>query len=250
VWAPNIPEWVITQFGAARAGVILVTVNPSFRASEVAYVLNQSESSGIFVLPEFRGNAMLKTVESIAGECPSLREIIRFDEWDAFLDSAPDSVSLPPVQPTDPVMIQYTSGTTGFPKGALLHHRGLINNAAHTVDRMGVREGSVFLTMMPLFHTGGCVVCILGALARRTTNVLVEMFEPSLVMELVETYKVNALLGVPTMLIAILEHPDFASRDLSSIETMTSGGSTVPAPLVQRFEEGLGAKFTIVFGQT
>jgi fatty-acyl-CoA synthase len=113
-----------------------------------------------------------------------------------------------------------------------------------------VREGSVWITMMPLFHTGGCVVCILGALARRTTNVLVEMFEPGLVIELLETYKVNALLGVPTMLIAILEHPDFEKRDLSSIETMTSGGSTVPAPLVQRFEEGLGAKFTIVFGQT
>ncbi len=251
VWAPNIPEWVITEFGAAMAGVVLVTVNPSFRAAEVAYVLNQSQSSGILVPPEFRGNPMLATVEAVQSECPSLRTIIRFDEWDDFLASGDAAgAALPDVGPDDAVMIQYTSGTTGFPKGALLRHVGLVNNGAHVADRLGVTEGCVWVTTMPLFHTGGCVLCVLGSVAKRATQVLVEAFDPGLVLELFETYRANAMMGVPTMLIAMLEHPDFSGRDLSSIQVICSGGSTVPAPLVRRLEDELGAPFTIVFGQT
>jgi len=251
VWAPNIPEWLLVEFGAAMAGVIVVTVNPSFQAKELAYVLKQSRSAGIFVLPEFHGNQMLAAVAEVRDECPELREVIRFDEFDAFMTCGEKSgTELPEVRPEDAVMIQYTSGTTGFPKGAVLHHRGLVNDAAFTMDRMGVKEGSSFLTYMPLFHTSGCALCVLGAISKKTTQVLVEMFEPGLVLELIETYRVGALLGVPTMLVAMLEHPDFSRRDLSSIKTMCSGGSTVPAHLVRRLEEDLGARFTIVFGQT
>jgi len=147
-------------------------------------------------------------------------------------------------------MIQYTSGTTGFPKGALLCHRGLVNNGADTADRMGFDPGDVFVTTMPLFHTGGCVCCVLGAVSKMATQVLVEVFDPAIVLELFATYRGNAMVGVPTMLIAMLEHPTFPSTDLSSVKTICSGGSTVPAPLVKRFEEKLGAQFTIVFGQT
>ncbi len=251
IWAPNVPEWVISEFGAAMAGVVLVTVNPSFQPKEVEYVLNQSKAAGILVLPEFRGNRMLHTVESVRGDCPTLREVIRLDRWEAFLAAGDDAdVTLPEIAPDDPVMIQYTSGTTGFPKGALLHHRGLVNNGAHTMDRMGVSNGAVWLTMMPLFHTGGCVLCVLGAVAKQATQVLLETFEPGLALELSEQYRSEALLGVPTMLIAMLEHPSFAGRDLSALHSVCSGGSTVPAALVQRFERELGASFTIVFGQT
>jgi fatty-acyl-CoA synthase len=251
IWAPNVPEWVVAEFGAAMAGVILVTVNPALRAAEVAYVLNQSQAAGILVLPEFRGNPMLGTVTDIAPDCPALREVIRLDQWDELLASGDDpGIELPAVDAGDPVMIQYTSGTTGFPKGALLHHRGLVNNGAHTAQRLGVADGWVWITTMPLFHTGGCVCCVLGSLAMRCTNVLVEAFDPGLVLELFETYGGNAMVGVPTMLVAMLEHPDFATRDLSSVRALTSGGATVPAPLVRRFEKGLGAPFTIVFGQT
>ena len=112
-------------------------------------------------------------------------------------------------------MIQYTSGTTGFPKGALLHHRGLANNGADTAVRMGIEAGDVFVTTMPLFHTGGCVCCVLGAVSRAATQVLVEAFEPGLVLEMFSTYRGNAMLGVPTMLVAMLEHPSFATTDLS-----------------------------------
>ena len=251
VWAPNIPEWVITEFGAAMAGMILVTVNPSYQAKELAYVLRQSRSAGILLVPEHRGNPMWETFLSVRDECPELREAVRFDEWDAFLASGDDfQSSLPSISPDDPVMIQYTSGTTGFPKGALLHHRGLVNNGAHTLHEMGVAEGSPYLTMMPLFHTAGCVVCVLGATAKRCTQVLVEVFDPGLVLELLEEHRIGSLLGVPTMLVALLEHPDFPTRDLGHLKSVCSGGATVPAPLVQRFEKELGATFTIVFGQT
>jgi fatty-acyl-CoA synthase len=252
VWAPNIAEWVLMEFGAALAGMVLVTVNPGFRSNEVEYVLNQSRAAGVFVATEFKGNLMLATIEAVRERCPELREVVRFDEWDDFLSTGEDSPppDLPPVAPMDPVMIQYTSGTTGFPKGALLHHRGLVNNGAHTLDRMGVSDGAVCITTMPLFHTGGCVLCVLGSVSKRATQILVEAFDPGLVLELMETYQANAMFGVPTMLVAMLEHPSFATTDLSSVTALCSGGSTVPAPLVTTLEERIGARFTIVFGQT
>ncbi len=157
---------------------------------------------------------------------------------------------MPAVTPDDPMMIQYTSGTTGFPKGAYLTHRGLANNGAHTADRMGASVGGVYVVPMPLFHTGGSVCCVIGAVAKHATNVLVEAFDPGLVLELFDRYQGTAILGVPTMLVALIEHPDFASVDLSHVEALCSGGSLVPAPLVKTLEERLGAPFTIVFGQT
>jgi fatty-acyl-CoA synthase len=251
VWAQNIPEWVMLEFGAGMAGVVLVTVNPAFRAKEVEYVLKQSRSVGVFVVSSFRGNPMLETVRAVAPNCPELREIICFDDWNAFIAAGDDEkIKLPIVSPDDPVMIQYTSGTTGFPKGALLRHRGLLNNGADTADRMGVDSGDVFITTMPLFHTGGCVCCVLGSVSKAATQVLIEAFDPAIVLEMFGTYRGNAMVGVPTMLIAMLEHPSFPTTDLSSVKAICSGGSTVPAPLVKRFEEKLGASFTIVFGQT
>ncbi len=251
VWAPNLPEWVMMEFGCALAGVVLVTVNPAFRAHEVEYVLRQSRSAGVFVVDSFRGNPMRATVDALAANLPELRHVVGFEAWDQFVATgdAPGIV-LPQVLPADPVMIQYTSGTTGFPKGALLHHRGLANNGAHTAHQMGVADGAVWVTTMPLFHTGGCVCCVLGAVSKRCTQVLVEAFEPGLVLELFNTYRGNAMIGVPTMLVAMMEHPAFASTDLSSTQSICSGGSLVPEALVRRFEQQLGAPFTIVFGQT
>ncbi len=251
VWAQNLPEWIMLEFGAGLAGMVLVTVNPGFRANEVEYVLKQSRAAGVFVVNAFRGNPMLQTVREVAPRCEELREIICFDDWAAFIAAGNDkTIAMPDVQPGDPVMIQYTSGTTGFPKGALLHHRGLANNGADTADRMGIDPGDVFITTMPLFHTGGCVCCVIGAVSKAATQVLLEAFEPGLVLEMFATYRGNAMLGVPTMLVAMLEHPAFASTDLSSVKAICSGGSTVPAALVTLLEQKLGAPFTIVFGQT
>jgi fatty-acyl-CoA synthase len=251
VWAPNYPEWVILEFASALAGLILVTVNPALRPGEVKYVLTQSRSAGVISATEFRGNPMLATVRDLQAECPELREVLSFGDWPELLDEAAtfDGELVDPA-PTDPVMIQYTSGTTGFPKGALLHHRGLVNNGAHTADRMGLPEHAVSIGVMPLFHTGGCVCTVLAAVSKRATLVLVEAFDPGLTLELFGTYGGSAMLGVPTMLVALMEHPDFATTDLSNLRAICSGGSLVPAPMVRRLEEQLGAPFTIVFGQT
>ncbi|HJM72487.1 MAG TPA: AMP-binding protein, partial [Acidimicrobiales bacterium] len=218
LWAPNVPQWVVLEFACGMAGVILVTINPAYQARELQYVLTQSRAAGLILLPEFRGNPMLGTALDVQSECPELREVIRLDEWKDFLASGDVwDGELPDPDPMDPCMIQYTSGTTGFPKGALLHHRGLVNNGAHTGDRVGVTEGAVYVLTMPLFHTGGCVLGVLTAVSMKMTMVLVEAFDPGLVLELIEAYDGAAMLGVPTMLVAMLEHPDFAIRDLSAI---------------------------------
>lgn len=251
VWAHNVPEWVLLEYGCALAGVVLVTVNPAFREAEARYVLSQSRSVGLFAVPEVRGNPLYAIAQGLQPELPELRELVNFDDFDEFVASG-DAFDgeLPVIRPDDPMMIQYTSGTTGFPKGAYLHHRGLANNGWHVADRMGLPEGGVSVGVMPLFHTGGSVLAVLGAAAQKATLVLVEAFDPGLVLELIETYQGSTLTGVPTMMVAMLEHPAFESTDLSSVRAICSGGSLVPEQLVRRLETELGAPFTIVFGQT
>ncbi|MCA0242950.1 MAG: AMP-binding protein [Proteobacteria bacterium] len=249
VWAHNIPQWLVLEFGAALAGVVLVTVNPALRAAEVEYVLSQSRAAGVFTLDGLRGFAMLEAVQALQPRCPALRHVIRFAEWDAFIAGAAPR-PLPAVQPGDAAMIQYTSGTTGFPKGALLHHRGLVNNSLMVHQRMGLTEPPVWIGTMPLFHTGGCALAVLGTVARAGTLVLVESFEPGLVLALTHQFGGHVVTGVPTMLIAMLEHPDFERTDFSRVKAICCGGSTVPPELVRRLEQRLGAPFTIVYGQT
>jgi fatty-acyl-CoA synthase len=131
VWAPNIPEWVLLQYGAALAGLTAVTINPAFRPKELQYALGQSRAAGVFLVPEYRGTPMAAFLDQVRPTLPDLREVVSFSEWQSFLHSASASTTdpLPDVQPDDPAQIQYTPGTTGFPKGALLHHRGITNNA-------------------------------------------------------------------------------------------------------------------------
>ncbi len=159
------------------------------------------------------------------------------------------AATLPEVSPDDPAQIQYTSGTTGFPKGARLHHRGITNNARFITDSYS-KGARCHLTPMPLFHTGGCVMAVLGACSDQQHLVLVEQFDPAVVLELIETYHVEVAGGVPTMLIAMINHPDFATRDISSLTTVGSGGAMVPPDLVRSLEASLGCKFIIVYGQT
>jgi len=258
-WAPNIPEWVLLEFGAALAGVVLVTVNPAYRPSELAYVLRQSGASGIFLVPEFR-SPMARYLDEVRGELPNLREAVLFPggagvppgmtEWKEFVASGSPLEKLPDVAPLDPAQIQYTSGTTGFPKGALLHHRGITNNARLYGERLGMGPGDVYVNPMPLFHTAGCVMGVLSCLQTGAVHVPVPFFDPAAVLELIESERGTVMLGVPTMLIALLEHADFPNRDLSGVRTIISGGSVVPPELVRRVEDALGVPFTIVFGTT
>ena len=176
-----------------------------------------------------------------------------FADWPAFVTASGDSIdaiALPIVRPTDMVQIQFTSGTTGKPKGACLHHRGLINAARFAAQRAGLPDNGVWASAMPLFHIGGCASGEFGAFTARGTLVMQPAFDAGVMLELIETYRVDHLHAVPTTLHAMLDHPDRVRRDLRSLKTIMSGGSPVPATLVKRARDTIGCRFTITFGQT
>ena len=250
VWAHNLPEWVLLEYGAALAGLTLVTVNPSLHPAEATYVLGQSRTAGLFLVPEVRGNRLAAHAEAIRADLPGLRHVLRLDQLVDLVGIDGRDVRLPAVGPDDPAQIQYTSGTTGLPKGAVLRHGSIVNNARLWADRVEIPDGAGWLLPLPLFHTGGCVLGVLGALDRRAMLVLMPMFEPGLFLELIELERPWFANTVPTMLIAVMDHPDASRRDLCSWRSTVSGGAQVPEALVRRMEEALGIDFTIVYGQT
>jgi fatty-acyl-CoA synthase len=249
VWAHNLPEWVIVEYGAALAGMTLVTVNPSLQPAEAQYILRQSRATGVLLVPDVRGNSLTAHIEVIRPELPELRHVFRLDQLSELTADA-RVVPLPTVDADDAAQIQYTSGTTGFPKGVMLRHGAIVNNARLWVDRVGIPDGVGMLMPMPLFHTAGCVMGVLGALDRRAKFMVMPMFDPGLYLELIERERPWFAGGVPTMLIAAMEHPDVSRRDLSSWKSVVSGGTQVPEALVRRIEEALGVDFTIIYGQT
>ncbi|HSW19331.1 MAG TPA: AMP-binding protein, partial [Ramlibacter sp.] len=250
VWSPNCAEWVLLQHGAAMAGMVLVTVNPAYLAEELRHVLSASGAAGIFHAPEYRGVDMSATVARLRAELPDLRESFSLAEWDAFVATSDPALALPAVAPDDVIQIQFTSGTTGKPKGARLHHRGVINAARFAAQRAAFPEGGVWATAMPLFHVGGCAGSELGAMTSRGTFVLQPAFDAGDMLRVIEQERVNHLHAVPTMVIRILEHPQRSAHDLRSLRTLMSGGSPVPQSLVRRAREEMGCRFTITFGQT
>lgn len=250
IWAPNSADWVVLQEGLSLAGLIMVAVNPAYRSFELEYVLKQSGAAGIVHTDSYRGFDMAAVIEEVRPSLPGLRDVISFSDWADFLDSGDPATVLPEVAPTDPIQIQYTSGTTGFPKGALLHHRGLVNEANFVADIAGMGDGGVNINAMPMYHIGGGAVTSFGAVAKRGTFVILPGFEPGLLLEAFETYRGTHSLLVPTMLTAMLDHPDRPNRDLSSIQTIMTGATTVPAALVRRTAEVLGSHTSILFGQT
>lgn len=257
LWASNRPEWLFTQFGAALAGIVLVTVNPSYRRIEAGHVLRAARLAGVIVERESRGNPLRAMVDDVRDDLLGLREVIDLDEWGASLRAGASrdarraaSAPLPDVRPDDALQIQFTSGTTGAPKGAVLTHRGMTNVPRVATERFGLRPAPVWINAMPLFHVGGCGLSTMGPLTSLGTQVLVDRFDPGLVLDLVETERATFLGGVPTMLLALMEHPDFGRRDLSSLEVVLSGGSAVAPELVSRIEAALGVHFIVAFGQT
>ena len=227
-----------------------MTVNPALRPQELAYVLGQSQADGIFLVPAYRGSAMAEMVLQVRGDLPALREVVSFADWDAFCAEAAPDGDLPEVSQHAPAQIQYTSGTTGFPKGAVLHHRGIVNNARLYTARLGLGPGDVLLTAVPLFHTAGCVMSVLGAVVTGGTLILPPYFDPGLMLELIAAERPETLFGVPTMLIGVLDHPGLAATDVSSVRQLLTGGAVVPPALVGRVEAAFGAPLSIVFGQT
>jgi fatty-acyl-CoA synthase len=250
IWSPNCPEWALLEFGAALAGVTLVTVNPAYLPKELAYVLRQSNATGIVLCPEYRGRDFTGMLSEIKADIPAVREVISLADWPAFLDSGKSARSLPKVSPGDVAQIQYTSGTTGFPKGAELTHRGLVNNGRFYANVIGANADDIWINPMPMFHTAGCGLATLGALQTGGTHVLPAGFDPGLMLDLIEAWRGTLVLCVPTMLVRMLDQSGDRDRDLSSWRLATLGGAPVPPELVRRAITEFDIDVAIGFGQT
>ncbi len=248
VWAPNVPEWVVLEYAAALAGLTLVTVNPAFQARELDYVLRQSRAAGLFLVKEFRGNPMADIAASVAGGLPHLREIVDLQDAAAMQGTA--AAPLPQVDTHDAAQIQFTSGTTGFPKGVLLSHRNLANNARLFVTSGGVGEGEPFLGLTPLFHTMGCAMAVLGALQRHAPYIPLLAFDPAAAIKLIASEKVGGTICVPVMAQAMIEAQKALACDLSSLRIIGIGGAMVAPELARAVREVLGARVLVAYGQT
>jgi fatty-acyl-CoA synthase len=248
VWAPSRPEWVQLQLGAALAGLILVPLNPAFRGPEARYVLAQSRATGVVFQAEHRGHPIGRLVDELAPNLPELRHVVSIDDLDAA--RAHPQGPLPAVRPGDVAQIQYTSGTTGAAKGAVLLHRGFTATIRMAVELMELGPSPVWLNVMPLFHIGGCGLSTIGPIALGGTHLLAERFDPTVVLQLIEQERATFFGSVPTMLLSLLGDPTFPQSDLSSLRVVLSGGAPVAPSLVRRIEDALGVRFLVAYGQT
>lgn len=246
VWAANVPEWVVVQYGAALAGLVLVTANPALRSGELRHVLRQSGAAGLIYLDRFRGHSMEAVAREVSDE---VREAISLTGLMSQIACALPPKAWPVVAPDSPTQIQFTSGTTGLPKGATLRHRAMVSNAAYLADRSG-QEREIWVTPMPLFHTAGSGLCVMGCAARLSTLVLPCMFEPNLMLRTIAKERATVTSGVPTMLVALLEAQRANARDLSTLKVIVSGGAPVPPALHEAVEREFGCALTSLYGQT
>lgn len=250
VWAPNVPEWLVLQYGAALSGLVLVTVNPALRSAELVYALDKSRAAGVFHVDNFRGSDMASLIEAVLPEVPAVREAVAFEGWLEDVRRTEKRADLPVVEPDSSTQIQFTSGTTGRPKAAMLTHRAMVTNAIDVRERCGARRGATFATALPLFHTAGCGLAGMGSVHQRATLVLAEVFDPTTVLTAMQEHRAEIFGGVPAMLHGLLAHPDLEGFDLSSLEVVMSGGDAVPPTLVDGWAKLCGAKASAVYGQT
>jgi fatty-acyl-CoA synthase len=249
IWSPNSPEWVLMEYACALSGLVLVTANPAFQARELAYVLEQSRAVALFLVEKFRGNPMGRIGSEVVTDIATIREVTDM-ESDALFAQGTRPLALPEVAPGDAAMIQYTSGTTGFPKGAVLSHCGLVNNARFYAGRCGATSATTWVNIMPMFHTSGCGMVTLGCLQAGCRMVLISLFDPDVVLDQLEVSGADIILGVPTMVVALLDAQEARPRDLSALKLVSCGGSMVAPELVRRVQTLMGAGFSTLYGQT
>ena len=279
IWAPNRPEWLLTQFATARIGAILVNINPAYQRSELEYALNKVGVKALILAPRFKASDYAATIADLAPELataapgrlaaarlPALRAVIElgpkpipgafsFDEIMARGGTGAkarlDAISAM-LDPGDDINIQFTSGTTGAPKGATLSHRNIINNAISTARAMRLRPGEALCIPVPLYH---CFGMVLGTLAAASYGVKMvfpgEGFDAGETLAAIATERCNAVHGVPTMFSAMLDHPDFARHDLSCLRTGIMAGAPCPEPLMRRVMTEMHCReITIGYGMT
>ncbi|MFE3056950.1 class I adenylate-forming enzyme family protein [Nocardia sp. NPDC059239] len=249
LWAPNVVEWPIIQFGAALAGVTLVALNPVLRQAELVYALNHSRSVVLIHADRSRDYDLAAVVSAARADCPALRRVISLSEWDRWLSDGHEDEPLLVVDPELPAMLQYTSGTTGTPKGVLLRHRSLVNVAKLTMETAEATRGSAAVNPLPMFHTAACVIGTLGPLWLGGAVVLIEQFTPAAVLTAMRAEDADLLFVVPTVLGAVVEAAR-AQADPPVLRTVLVGAANVPRALIEAAETLFGARIHNLFGQT
>ena len=243
IWAPNCAEWTITQYATAKIGAILVNVNPSYRTHEFAYAVNQSGMRLLISAESFKTSDYRGMVDETAADCPRLERtvFIGTPDWEALIAEgegvAGDAVSsvLAGLVAQDPINIQYTSGTTGRPKGATLSHRNILNNGYAVTELMKFTADDRLCIPVPFYHCFGMVMANLGCTSHGSTMVIpAPGFDPDLTLDAIEAERCTAVYGVPTMFIAMQNSPSFAGRDLSSLRTGCMAGSICPVEVMKR----------------
>lgn len=278
IWATNVPEWVISQFATAKMGGVLVTVNTSYRVHELEYLLRQSESTTLLLMDSYRDANYLAMIQEICPELqtcepgalqskrlPHLKNVIYLGDeqqpgmflWSDLLERAAwvteeeRNARQETLSPDDVINMQYTSGTTGFPKGVMLSHVNIVNNAIKVAECQRLGLADKVCIPVPFFHCFGCVMGTLACVATGATMVPVIAFDPGVVLAVVEAERCTALYGVPTMFISELNHPTFAERDLSSLRTGIMAGSLCPIEVMKKVVDQMGIRdITIAYGQT
>jgi fatty-acyl-CoA synthase len=258
IWAPNCAEWVVVQYATAKVGAILVNVNPAYRTHELEYVLRQSGVRLLFSASAFKTSDYAAMIDEVGGGVETLERTVFVDrpEWGEFCAGEPDrdaiASRMAELSFDDPINIQYTSGTTGFPKGATLSHHNILNNGFFVTELIDVTERDVTCLPVPFYHCFGMVMGNLGALAHGGCVVIpAPSFEPRATLEAVEGEGVTSLYGVPTMFIAMLDHDDFASFDLSSLRTGIMAGSPCPIEVMKKVVDRMHmSEVAICYGMT
>src|SRR5207302_472666 len=259
IWSPNRYEWVIVQYATAAMGAFLVNINPAYRTSELEYALKQSGISFLILAAAFRQADYRAMLAEVKGRCPELREaLVLEDGWDALRRDAsrvkPDDLHEleATLQFDDPINIQYTSGTTGFPKGATLTHHNILNNGFFIGETLQYTERDRVCIPVPFYHCFGMVLGNLACTTHGATMVIpAEAFDPIATMQTVEQEHCTSLYGVPTMFIAELEHPRFKEFDFSSLRTGIMAGSPCPVEVMKKVQTVMHIpEMTIAYGMT
>jgi fatty-acyl-CoA synthase len=259
IWSPNRYEWVIVQFATAAMGAILVNINPAYRTSELEYALNQSGVSFLILASAFRTADYRAMLAEVKGKCPQLREaLVLEDGWEALKRDASkvSAEQLHEVEASlqfdDPINIQYTSGTTGFPKGATLTHHNILNNGFFIGEALQYTEKDRVCIPVPFYHCFGMVLGNLACTTHGATMVIpAEAFDPILTMQTVQQERCTALYGVPTMFIAELDHERFEEFDFSTLRTGIMAGSPCPVEVMKKVQTVMHMpEMTICYGMT
>jgi fatty-acyl-CoA synthase len=260
IWAPNCPEWTITQYATAKIGVILVNINPAYRLHELQYVLNQSGIRTLVAARSFKTSDYAGMIEQVRPDVAGLRDVILIgeDAWNRLVEAgrAGDPERLRAIEaelsPDDPINIQYTSGTTGFPKGATLTHHNILNNGFFVGELISYTERDRIVLPVPFYHCFGMVMGNLAATSHGAAMIIPGPgFEPKATLRAVQEEKATSLYGVPTMFIAELADPDFSSFDLSSLRTGIMAGSPCPVEVMKQVMERMHmSEVSICYGMT